>query len=88
MYVSHFDRGKAYLHGEESLPLPLAKKSGIKSSSKKHMRKIFEWKARENDDIPCPVKKLGGCGHERLELKCTFENSWLSKLNMKAKKIS
>lgn len=52
------------------------------------MRKIFEWKARENDDIPCPAKKLGGCGHERLELKCTFANSWLSKLNMKAEKIS
>lgn len=69
MYVSHFDRGKAYLHGGESLPLPLAKKFRIKFSSKKLIRKISKWKARENDDI-------------------TFANGWLSKLNMKAEKIS
>ncbi|KAH9733711.1 transcription factor jumonji (JmjC) domain-containing protein [Citrus sinensis] len=87
MYTSHFDRGKAYLHGGESLPLPSGKKSGIRFSSKKRMRKISQWKARENGDIPCPVNKLGGCGHEYLELKCIFANGWLSELKVKAKKL-
>ncbi|KAH9733718.1 transcription factor jumonji (JmjC) domain-containing protein [Citrus sinensis] len=82
MYTSHFDRGKAYLHGGESLPLPSGKKSGIRFSSKKRMRKISQWKARENGDIPCPVNKLGGCGHEYLELKCIFANGWLSELKI------
>lgn len=86
MAVKHFDRGKAYLHGGKPLPLPSGKKE-TKLISKKYMRLISEWKVGKNSDIPCPVKKLGGCGHECLELKCMFPDSWLLELQKKTEKL-
>ncbi|XP_059668803.1 lysine-specific demethylase JMJ29-like [Cornus florida] len=37
--------------------------------------------------IPCPPKEMGGCGHDLLELKCMFPESWVSELQKKVKKI-
>ncbi|XP_044510797.1 lysine-specific demethylase JMJ25-like isoform X2 [Mangifera indica] len=91
MTMKHVDWGKGYLHGGEPLLLPSVKKSSSRNQTKlisrKRMRLIAEWKVNENGDIPCPVEKLGGCGYERLELKCLFSNRLLSKLRKKVKKL-
>ncbi|CAN4083613.1 unnamed protein product [Withania somnifera] len=35
-------------------------------------RRLPEWRATDTGDIPCPPKERGGCGINRLELKCLF----------------
>ncbi|XP_031248063.1 lysine-specific demethylase JMJ25-like [Pistacia vera] len=91
MSTKHVNRGKDYLHGGEPVLLPLVKKKPSNDQtrliSRKRKRLIAEWKVNENGDIPCPLEKLGGCGYERLELKCLFSNRWLSKLKKKVKKL-
>ncbi|KAJ0008268.1 hypothetical protein Pint_30679 [Pistacia integerrima] len=91
MTTKHVNRGKGYLHGGEPVLLPLVKKKSSNNQtrliSRKRKRLIAEWKVNEHGDIPCPVEKLGGCGYERLELKCLFSNRWLSKLKKKVKKL-
>ncbi|XP_017980676.1 PREDICTED: lysine-specific demethylase JMJ25 isoform X3 [Theobroma cacao] len=86
MVQRYFDRGKAYLHGGEALPLPLDKKKN-KTSSRKLIKLLSKWQAKGNGDIPCPIERLGGCGHECLELKCVFPVSRVSMLIMKAKRL-
>ncbi|XP_043717895.1 lysine-specific demethylase JMJ25-like [Telopea speciosissima] len=46
------------------------------------------WKANENSSIPCPPKKMGGCGCGLLKLKCIFDPNWLSELEKKAEEIA
>ncbi|KAL6959729.1 hypothetical protein U1Q18_039883 [Sarracenia purpurea var. burkii] len=45
------------------------------------------WSAMETGDIPCPPKEMDGCGHDRLELKCMFSESWVSELKKKVEKL-
>ncbi|KAI8031346.1 Lysine-specific demethylase JMJ25 [Camellia lanceoleosa] len=45
------------------------------------------WNAKETGDIPCPPEEMGGCGHDRLELKCLFLESWVSELQKKVEKL-
>ncbi|KAF7132499.1 hypothetical protein RHSIM_Rhsim09G0070900 [Rhododendron simsii] len=47
-----------------------------------------EWKAKKNGSIPCPPKKLGGCGHGLLELRCLFPENWVSDLVKKAEDVA
>ncbi|XWS10565.1 hypothetical protein CRYUN_Cryun38cG0006600 [Craigia yunnanensis] len=86
MVQRYFNRGKAYLHGGEPLPLLLDKKKN-KTSSRKRIKLLSKWQVNGNDDIPCPVEKLGGCGHERLELKCLLPANWVSTLKIKAERL-
>ncbi|XP_022718149.1 lysine-specific demethylase JMJ25-like [Durio zibethinus] len=86
MVQRYVNRGEAYLHGGEHLPLLLDKKKN-KTSSRKRIGLLSKWQVNGNDDIPCPVERLGGCGHERLELKCMLPSDWVSMLNIKAKRL-
>uniref|UniRef100_F6H9J5 Lysine-specific demethylase JMJ25 n=1 Tax=Vitis vinifera TaxID=29760 RepID=F6H9J5_VITVI len=56
----------------------------VSSSSKDPGSTICEWKVKENGDIPCAPKEMGGCGHGRLDLKCMFSETWVSELKEKA----
>ncbi|KAK8497654.1 hypothetical protein V6N12_042842 [Hibiscus sabdariffa] len=82
----YFDREEDYLHGGDPLPLSLEKKKN-KKSSRKHNKLLSEWQVKGNGDIPCPVERLGGCGHERLELKCIVPANWISVLKIKADRL-
>uniref|UniRef100_M1B2D6 JmjC domain containing protein n=1 Tax=Solanum tuberosum TaxID=4113 RepID=M1B2D6_SOLTU len=35
-------------------------------------KRLPEWRAKETGEIPCPPNERGGCGNNRLELKCLF----------------
>ncbi|KAI8010521.1 Lysine-specific demethylase JMJ25 [Camellia lanceoleosa] len=69
--VQYSDRVKSY--GEK----PLTSLSDKKSCSS----------SEETGDIPCPPEEMGGCGHDRLELKCLFLESWVSELQKKVEKL-
>ncbi|KAK5772295.1 lysine-specific demethylase JMJ26-like [Gossypium arboreum] len=84
MVQRYLDRGRAYLHGGE--PLSLDKEKN-KTSSRKHVKLPSEWQVKGNGDIPCPVEKLGGCGHKCLELKCMLPANWVSMLKIKAERL-
>ncbi|XVF87946.1 hypothetical protein PTKIN_Ptkin19aG0009600 [Pterospermum kingtungense] len=86
MVQRYCNRGEAYLHGGEPLPLLLDKKKN-KTSSRKRIKLLSKWQVNGNNDIPCPVEKLGGCGHERLELKCLLPAHWVSMLKYKAERL-
>lgn len=85
--MQYFDRGKAYLHGGKP-HMPSVQKGEsnfcVSSSSKDPGSTICEWKVKENGDIPCAPKEMGGCGHGRLDLKCMFSETWVSELKEKA----
>ncbi|XVE99006.1 hypothetical protein REPUB_Repub03eG0159100 [Reevesia pubescens] len=86
MVQRYYNRGKDYLHGGEPLPLLLDKKKS-KTSSRKRIKLLSKWQVKGNDDIPCPVEILGGCGHEHLELKCMLPANWVSMLKIKAERL-
>lgn len=87
--VEYLDRAKDYLPGEPRPVLIDEEKSSnsIKSNNEGHRGVILEWKAKENGDIQCPPKELGGCGHDRLELKCIFSDGWVSELKKKVQEL-
>lgn len=86
MVQRYFNRGEAYLHGGDPLPLSLDKEKN-KTSSRKCVKLPSEWQVKGNGDIPCPVEKLGGCGHERLKLKCMLPANWVSTLKIKPERL-
>ncbi|XVE74268.1 hypothetical protein DITRI_Ditri12bG0003000 [Diplodiscus trichospermus] len=86
MVQRYYNRGKAYLHGGKPLPLAAVKKKN-KTSSRRRIKLLSKWQVKGNDDIPCPVERLGGCGHERLELKCLLPANWVSTLKIKAERL-
>ncbi|CAL5067670.1 unnamed protein product [Urochloa decumbens] len=45
------------------------------------------WKLKSNRSIPCPPKRLGGCGSSLLELKCLFKEKFISDLFEKANSV-
>ncbi|KAG6499453.1 hypothetical protein ZIOFF_039241 [Zingiber officinale] len=76
------DRGSAYIHG--------GKMSGSFSSrtkSSKDNQSVKEWTPNKDGSIPCPPKEFGGCGSVHLELKCLFQENFLSVLEKKVKAI-
>lgn len=81
--VQYSDGVKSY--GEK----PLTSLSDKKSSSSSEVDKMTKpaWNAKETGDIPCPPEEMGGCGHDRLELKCLFLESWVSELQKKVEKL-
>ena len=88
--MQYFDRGKAYLHGvEPDIPLVQGDSNFCVSSSTKDPERttIHEWKVKENGDIPCAPKEMGGCEHGRLDLKCMFSETWVSELKEKAEEL-
>ncbi|THG18328.1 hypothetical protein TEA_012540 [Camellia sinensis var. sinensis] len=60
----------------------------VGTRSKDHEKSTSEWKANKNGVICCPARKMGGCGHHRLELKCMLPEDWVSCLVKKAEDIS
>ncbi|CAL5430182.1 unnamed protein product [Camellia sinensis] len=60
----------------------------VGTRSKDHEKSTSEWKANKNGAICCPARKMGGCGHHRLELKCMLPEDWVSCLVKKAEDIS
>ncbi|KAK3026134.1 hypothetical protein RJ639_042577, partial [Escallonia herrerae] len=77
-------------HEEVPLAMPLGEKGYsdlfMESNSKCNEREIYKWKPKETGDIPCS-KKMGGCGHDRLVLKCMFSEGWVSELKEKVEKV-
>ncbi|KAG6495486.1 hypothetical protein ZIOFF_043311 [Zingiber officinale] len=76
------DRGSAYIHG--------GKMSGSFSSRKKSSKdnqSVKEWTPNKDGSIPCPPKEFGGCGSVHLQLKCLFQENFLSVLEKKVKAI-
>ncbi|XP_004232586.1 lysine-specific demethylase JMJ26 [Solanum lycopersicum] len=43
-------------------------------------RRLPEWKAKETGEIPCPPKERGGCGNNRLELKCLIDEKQVEQI--------
>ncbi|GMI85165.1 hypothetical protein HRI_002185800 [Hibiscus trionum] len=86
MVQRYFHSDEDYLHGGDPLPLLLDMKKN-KTSSRKRIKLLSEWQVKGNGDIPCPVERLGGCGHERLELKCMVPANWISFLKIKADRL-
>jgi lysine-specific demethylase 3 len=52
-----------------------------------HIQKSRRWKLNRNRSIPCPPKRLGGCGSSLLELKCLFKEKFISNLLEKANSV-
>lgn len=82
--MEYLDRGLKYLHGGE----PITSLRKLKSTLKPE-KLVFEWKAEENGSIPCPPKRLNGCGCGLLELRCLFkEKNWVEKLVKEAEELA
>ncbi|CAL5354369.1 unnamed protein product [Camellia sinensis] len=62
--------------------------TSVGTRSKDHEKSTSEWKANKNGVICCPARKMGGCRHHRLELKCMLPEDWVSCLVKKAEDIS
>ncbi|KAK3027596.1 hypothetical protein RJ639_042272, partial [Escallonia herrerae] len=77
-------------HEEVPLATPLGEEGYsdlfMESISKDNEREIYKWKPKETGDIPCS-KKMGGCGRDRLVLKCMFSEGWVSELKEKVEKV-
>ncbi|KAJ0972403.1 hypothetical protein J5N97_020362 [Dioscorea zingiberensis] len=84
-------KGKDYLHGgppqSTSKRLEPAMDVCDNENNEKRLNALREWKANGNGSIPCPSKKIGGCGNSVLELKCIFPESLLQNLEEKAASI-
>lgn len=64
--------------------------SGSFSSRKKYSndnQSVKEWRPNKDGSIPCPPKEFGGCGSVHLELKCLFQENFLSALEKKVEVI-
>ncbi|XP_078165167.1 lysine-specific demethylase JMJ29-like isoform X1 [Carex rostrata] len=96
--IQHYeDRGKKYIFGEVLTGSQKHNKRSSRSQapqnfhceveSNKDENCSFNWKANENDSIPCAPEELGGCGNSILELKCMHPEKYLSELESKADNI-
>ncbi|GJM89979.1 hypothetical protein PR202_ga06213 [Eleusine coracana subsp. coracana] len=56
-------------------------------SSKHCTPGLSRWKINSNGSIPCPPNEFGGCGSSLLELKCLFEDQFVSDLLEKASSL-
>lgn len=87
----YIDVSNAHLHSGEPLDLHSYKKESsdicLEFSSKNSARPKHVWRAMKNGVIPCPPKDNDGCGHEYLELKCIFNQNWVSELKEKVKRL-
>lgn len=57
------------------------------TESKGQAKPISDWKANENGSILCTPIDLGGCGNV-LELRCMFDENWVTELVIKAEEIA
>lgn len=48
---------------------------------------LRRWRVNSNGSIPCPPNAFGGCGGSLLELKCLFEEKFISDLLEKANSV-
>lgn len=82
--VWHFpDRGRDYIHGGDPLPVndqPINPPACSNNSS-------CEWKANNDDSIPCAPSNRGGCGAPILDLKCILPNNCVFNLENEAQEI-
>lgn len=84
--IQFVDPGAAYMYGEGNLKS--TPRIPDETSSKDHWKSISDqWKSREDGNIPCPPKTLGGCGEGILELKCLLKDA-VSNLLVDAEKLS
>ncbi|CAL4934651.1 unnamed protein product [Urochloa decumbens] len=74
------DGNKRSLRGHNSSPNTVPSSEGPNNS-------LLPWKAESDGSIPCPPKELGGCGGSSLDLKCSFPEEMLSKLEEQADRI-
>ncbi|PIA48945.1 hypothetical protein AQUCO_01300074v1 [Aquilegia coerulea] len=51
-------------------------------------RQFPDWKANEDDSIPCPPKERGGCGTEILALRRNFSAHWVVELLNNAEELT
>ncbi|XP_042500782.1 lysine-specific demethylase JMJ25-like isoform X2 [Macadamia integrifolia] len=78
-------------HEDLIIPTPVDNNDLTKPTSVDHgdlSKSTSVWKANENGSIPCPPKEMGGCGCGLLELKCIFDQNWLSELEKRAEEIA
>lgn len=88
--MEYIDRGKAYLHGGKPHKTRIRKEESnlsVSSSTKDPQNTGCEWKVKEIGSIPCAPKEMGGCGHDHLELKCLFSDTWVSELKERVEKL-
>ncbi|CAA0813423.1 Transcription factor jumonji (jmjC) domain-containing protein [Striga hermonthica] len=86
--IQYVDRGKDYLHGVEAITKQVKPLRNNKLDSMPEQTPLPKWDATLLGEIPCPPKERGGCGQGKLELKCIFEDSWLSEMKEKAKRLT
>ncbi|XP_010275975.1 PREDICTED: lysine-specific demethylase JMJ25-like isoform X2 [Nelumbo nucifera] len=90
--IQYCDKGIDYVHGgDPSLKLSTVKQfSGLhaETSSKDSAGQESVWKAEENGSVPCPPTAMGGCGCGYLELRCLFEENFVSELVKKAEEMA
>jgi lysine-specific demethylase 3 len=48
---------------------------------------LRRWMVNDNGSIPCPPSAFGGCGSSLLELKCLFEEKFITDLLAKANSV-
>lgn len=87
--LEYHDRGREYLHG--AAPNNKNKVRG-RFSTEEHVSADYlsclrEWKANSDGSISCPPKEIGGCGSSILELKCMFDEKFLSGLEERGDEI-
>lgn len=51
-------------------------------------RDVPDWRAKVDNQIPCPPKERGGCGSEILELRRIFEANWVETLIKSAEDLT
>lgn len=79
MKFQYVNRGYDYMHGGDPLPV------SCNLETSKGPNEIFtKWNANSDGSIRCAPKEMGGCGGSALELKCMFQNEWISDLEAKA----
>lgn len=72
------------MHGGEGEEVELPTETSLLEP----MKSKFEWKAKEDGSIPCPLEAMGGCGHGTLELRCMFSENPIAELVKRAEEIA
>ncbi|KAG9156153.1 hypothetical protein Leryth_015568 [Lithospermum erythrorhizon] len=88
--MTYVETDLSYMHGEGKYGIPFTAKSSnleVISDSTDPAKLNTQWKSRENGSIPCPPSCSGGCGKGCLELKCIYEDNWVSELLGKAEAL-
>ncbi|KAI3800269.1 hypothetical protein L1987_28356 [Smallanthus sonchifolius] len=82
VYFGHYFKGFDYMHGGD--PMPDTFSDNISTSQSDS---LVKWVAEKDGSLVCPPKELGGCGGSLLELKCIFQEGWISNLETRAEYI-